>query len=238
MIEKNLPLYVQIANKMRDNIRIGKWKKGAQIPTEYQLCDIYHVSRITIRSAIEELVKENLLVKKKPVGTFVTESNQVEKDMYTVVKSFTREMEELGIKAETQKVNVTKSHADANIANFLNINVGEPIVVLKRLRGSKDNTFAYFVTYFKYDKKFSLKNNDYKGSLYQYLSSLGIKITNNQEIVEAIQPTHEVATTLNISKNTPVLKRTRFTNDINNDFYEYTECYYIGSDYRYYLDFT
>jgi DNA-binding GntR family transcriptional regulator len=237
-MNKNLPLYVQIANKMRENIRIGKWKKGEKIPTEYQLCDIYHVSRITIRSALDELVKENLLVKKKPVGTFVTESQHIEKDMYTVVKSFTREMEELGIKAETQKVTVTKSHADANIANFLKINVGEPVVVIKRLRGEKDNTFAYFITYFKYDEKFSLDNNDYRGSFYKYLSSLGISIVNNQEIVEAMLPNHEVASNLNISKNTPVLKRTRFTNDITNNFYEYTECYYIGSDYRYYLDFT
>lgn len=238
MNTENLPLYIQIANKMRDNIRIGKWERGQQIPTEYQLCDIYHVSRITVRSAIEELVKENLLVKRKPVGTFVAEVQQAKKDMYTVVKSFTREMEELGIKAETKKVNVTKSHADANIANFLKINIGDPIVILKRLRGEKTNTFAYFITYFKYDEKFSLRNNDYKGSFYKYLNSLGISITNNQEVVEAILPNREVAMELNISKNTPVLKRTRFTNDVNNDFYEYTECYYIGSDYRYYLDFT
>lgn len=238
MMDKNLPLYVQIANKMRDNIRIGKWEKGNKIPTEYELCDIFHVSRITIRSALEELVKENLLIKKKPVGTFVADTQQEEKDMYTVVKSFTREMEELGIKAETQKVSVTKSHADANIANFLKINIGDPIIILKRLRGAKDNTFAYFVTYFKYDKKFSLNNNDYKGSLYKYLASLNINIVNNQEIVEAILPNHEVSSILNVSKNTPILKRTRFTNDITNNFYEYTECYYIGSDYRYYLDFT
>lgn len=238
MNEKSLPLYVQIANKMRDNIRTKKWEKGSQIPTEYELCDIYHVSRITIRNALEELVKENLLIKKKPVGTFVTESQYIEKDMYTIVKSFTREMEELGVKAETQKASVSKSHADINIARFLNINVGDPILVLKRLRGSKEKTFAYFITYLRYQDKFSLNSNDYKGSLYKYLSSLGITLTNNQEIVEAIISNHELAMHLNISKNTPILKRTRFTSDISNNFYEYTECYYIGSDYRYYLDLS
>lgn len=238
MSDKNLPLYIQVANKMRENIRIGKWKRGTQIPTEYQLCDIYHVNRITIRSAIEELVKENLLIRRKPVGTFVAEAYEVEKDMYTIVKSFTREMEELGVQAITKKVTVVKSHADADIANYLKINIGDPVIILKRLRGEQSKTFAYFITYFKYDDRFSLKNNDYKGSFYKYLESLGIIITNNQEIVEAILPNREVSIMLNISKNTPVLKRTRFTNDITNNFYEYTECYYIGSDYRYYLDFT
>lgn len=238
MNENQLPLYVQVANKMRDNIRIGKWKKGAKIPTEYTLCDIYHVSRITVRNALEELVKENLLIKRKPVGTFVAESQEIQKDLYTVVKSFTREMEELGVKVKTEKVTITRSYADATIANFLKINAGEPILILKRLRGSKDNTFAYFITYFRYDAKFSQDNNDYKGSFYHYLNSLGIHLTNDQEIVEAILPNHEVASALNVSKNTPILKRTRFTSDQKHLFYEYTECYYIGSDYRYYLYFT
>lgn len=238
MKNNNLPLYIQIADKMRENIRIGKWKEGEKIPTEYQLCDIYHVSRITIRSALDELVSENLLVKKKPIGTFVMDSKQKEKNMYTIVKNFTREMKELGIQVETKKVNVTKSHADANIAKFLKINIGDPIIILKRLRGTKDNAFAYFITYFKYEEYFSLKNSDYKGSFYSYLSSLGITMTEDREIVEAILPNREISLELNISKNTPVLKRTRFINDIKNNFYEYTECYYIGTDYRYYLDFT
>lgn len=238
MKNNNLPLYIQIADNMRENIRIGKWKEGEKIPTEHQLCDIYHVSRITIRSALDELVSENLLVKKKPIGTFVMNSQQKEKNMYTIVKNFTQEMKELGIQVETKKVNVIKSHADANIAKFLKINIGDPIIILKRLRGTKDNAFAYFITYFKYEEYFSLNKSDYKGSFYSYLSSLGITMTEDREIVEAILPNREISLELNISKNTPVLKRTRFINDIENNFYEYTECYYTGTDYRYYLDFN
>ena len=66
-----IPYYLQIADDMRSNIQIEKWKEGEKIPTELQLCDIYHVSRITVRKAIDELVKDNLLDRKRAKGTFV-----------------------------------------------------------------------------------------------------------------------------------------------------------------------
>lgn len=68
MNDKNLPLYTQVANEMRKAIRVGKWKVGEKILTEHELCDLFHVSRITVRAAIDELTKENLLVKKDPLG--------------------------------------------------------------------------------------------------------------------------------------------------------------------------
>lgn len=238
MNDKNLPLYTQVANEMRKAIRLEQWKIGEKIPTEHELCDLFHVSRITVRAAIDELTKENLLVKKRPIGTFVVNHNNLEKEMYTIVKGFTKEMKELGIEAITRKVSITYSYADLRISKFLNINPGDPILILKRIRGDKDKNFAYFVTYFKYRDYFSTINSDYLGSFYKYLSSLGILVEEDQEIVEAVLPGRDLAKILKISKNSPVLKRSRFTSDIVNNFYEFTECYYIGSDYRYFLNFS
>lgn len=232
------PLYVQLANEMRNNITIGKWAEGAKIPTEFELCDTFHVSRITVRKAIEELVRENLLERRKPKGTFVkTSSSLDQKRNYTLVKSFTNEMKELGITIETLKVNVIVSHADHTIANFLKINPGEKIIILKRLRGIDKKPIVYFITYFKYESFFSLDMNDYQGSFYEYLGTLGIHITSNKEVVEAILPVKDVARILKINTSTPILRRCRFTSDKENNFYEFTECLYIGSEYKYYIDF-
>lgn len=237
MYTNNIPLYVQIANKMRENIRTDQWTTGMKIPTEFELCDIFHVSRITIRKAIEELTRENLLVRKKAKGTFVKE-NSLEDNTYTLVKSFTNEMKEIGINIETLKTDISISYADPNIAKFLKIAPGEKIITLKRLRGIKNKGFAYFITYFQFKEIFSLDVKDYTGSFYKYLSQLGIKNSSNKEIVEAILPTKELCQILKIKQCTPVLKRSRFTSDPVKDFYEYTECFYIGSDYKYYIDFS
>lgn len=233
----NEPLYLKIASELRSNITIEKWKEGERIPTEMELCELFHVSRITIRKAIDELVRDKLLIRKKAIGTFVTSTYHIKNNNFTLFKSFTNEMKEVGIDVKTLKVNILVSYADHKISKYLNIKPGEKIIILKRLRGEKNNAFAFFITYIKFYDNISLKSSDYYGSFYSYLHSLGIEIEQNKEIVEAILPNHEVATMLNISPKLPVLKRSRFAKDINKQFYEYTEFYYIGSCYKYYLDF-
>ncbi|KNE21806.1 GntR family transcriptional regulator [Virgibacillus pantothenticus] len=237
MTNNAIPLYVQIADRLRDNIKMGKWKEGDKIPTEVELCNIYDVSRITIRKAIDELVKEDLLRRQRAKGTFVT-SFVEPSDNFTVVKSFTEEMRELGEKARTMDVKLEITEADKRLAMYLNMNIGDKVMILKRIRGDSKQAFVYSVTYIKSDENFSLDPNDYYGSFYTYLNEHGIQVKDNKEVVEAILPNYEVRKALNINKNEPVLKRTRFTSCKSKNFYEYTINYYIGNSYKYYLDFN
>ncbi|SHF21005.1 transcriptional regulator, GntR family [Seinonella peptonophila] len=233
----NIPLYVQIAEHLRDNIKIGKWKEGERIPTEKDLCDIYNVSRITIRKAIDELVKEKLLYRERPKGTFVTPFEDTA-DNYTLVKGFTEEMKEIGKQARTLNVELEVTRANKKLAMYLNIEVGDKVLIIRRIRGDDDKTFAYFVTHIKFEEHFSLNPKLYYGSFYAYLNQLGISVNQEREVVEAILPNHEIKTALKIKENTPVLKRTRYTSCKSENFYEYTECYYVGNLYKYYLDFS
>ncbi|WP_424684391.1 GntR family transcriptional regulator [Enterococcus sp.] len=237
-MSNGMPYYLQIADEMRTNIRIEKWKEGDKIPTEHELCDIYHVSRITVRKAIEELVKDNLLIRKRAKGTFVKSIENIQPEHFTLVKSFTEEMKEIGIVIETTKVNIIINHADKKISQYLDVPIGEKVILLKRLRKFDKQNLAYFLTYFKYDDMFSLNSFDYYGSFYSYLNHLGISVNNNREIIEAIHPTQEIAYVLHISQNTPVLKRVRFASEASGNFKEYTECYYIGNEYKYFVDFS
>ncbi|MGM0123089.1 GntR family transcriptional regulator [Enterococcus sp. AZ194] len=237
MDQSTIPLYLKVAEEMRKNIRTEKWREGEKIPTEYELCEIYHVSRITVRKALEELVRDNLLEKKKPKGTFVKRLQLEPSNTYTRVKGFTMEMKEFGLDVNTIHVSLTTGHADQLIAKYLNISPGEKIIILKRLRGVDKNGFAYFKTYFKFEEFFSLNVKDYYGSFYQYLRSLNIFIKDDKEIVEATLPNKEIQKWLKISPPSPILKRKRFTSNEAKTFFEYTECCYIGKQYQYYIDF-
>ncbi len=67
-----------------------------------------------------------------------------------------------------------------------------------------------------------------------------ISVNQEREYVEAVSPNREVQRKLKIKESEPVLKRVkrvRFTSQADENFYEYTECFYIGKRYRYYLDF-
>ncbi|MGX7417209.1 GntR family transcriptional regulator [Carnobacterium gallinarum] len=232
------PLYAQIAQELRLNIQTEKWQEGDRIPTEMELCEIYHVSRITIRKAIDELVKENLLYRERAKGTFVRKMTQEEDEHFTIVKGFTQELQERGKLAKTIYVEVERSHADKRLAKFLNIRIGEEILILKRIRGDEKSVFAYFVTYVAYNQVYSLNAKDYYSSFYAYLKKLGIVVNQEREYIEAVSPNRAIQKRLKIKESQPVLKRVRFTSQVSQNFYEYTECFYIGSKYRYYLDFS
>ncbi|MBL1229723.1 GntR family transcriptional regulator [Enterococcus sp. BWB1-3] len=237
MNDNRLPLYIQIASDLKFKINSGEWKVEDQIPTEYELCTIYDVSRITIRKAIDQLVNEGLLYRKRAVGTFVQAKELEVKE--TVVKSFTQEMNNLGRKVHTLEAKVNMVKATAKIANFLNINEGDPVLNLQRIFGTEELAFAFFDTYFTYETFFSTSSEDYYGSFYEYLKTFDIIVDSVKEYVEAVNPSEYLVEVLKIDTNTPILKRVRITQQLGKQFHEYSECFYIGSEYRYYVnDFT
>jgi GntR family transcriptional regulator len=69
--ESKLKLYVQIYTIIKEKIASGEWPEGTQIPTEDELCRTYDVSKVTVREAIQELVREGHLKRQQGKGTFV-----------------------------------------------------------------------------------------------------------------------------------------------------------------------
>ena len=66
-----LPAYFQISRALRARISSGEWKPGSQLPAEPELARQYAVSRMTMRQAIQELVREGTLSRRRGSGTFV-----------------------------------------------------------------------------------------------------------------------------------------------------------------------
>jgi GntR family transcriptional regulator len=64
-------LYIQLTDILLSKIHSGEWRTGHQIPTEEVLCRSFHVSKITVRRAINNLVIEGYLEKLQGKGTFV-----------------------------------------------------------------------------------------------------------------------------------------------------------------------
>src|SRR3954447_18057502 len=66
------PLYDQLKQILKDAIGQGVYKSGEKLPNETELCDLYGVSRITVRRAIQDLADDGFLERKQGKGTFVT----------------------------------------------------------------------------------------------------------------------------------------------------------------------
>jgi GntR family transcriptional regulator len=68
------PLYRQLADHLRDEIRTGRFGVGAPLPTELELCRAHEVSRHTVRDALRVLREEGLIARRRGAGTTVAAS--------------------------------------------------------------------------------------------------------------------------------------------------------------------
>ncbi|GIP59623.1 GntR family transcriptional regulator [Paenibacillus sp. FSL W8-0186] len=102
-LEKNspIPLYFQLKEDMIHKIRNEEYKVNDSLPPETQLMKMYGVSRTTVRQAIDLLVSEGYLEKRRGVGTFVTKQQLNQWDL-AELRSFNEEASRQGLSARTE----------------------------------------------------------------------------------------------------------------------------------------
>jgi DNA-binding LacI/PurR family transcriptional regulator len=68
---KEKPLYIQIYSNLKERIESGEWSYGAMLPSEFELCDVYGVSRGTVRQVLAKLEEEGFIRREQGKGTFI-----------------------------------------------------------------------------------------------------------------------------------------------------------------------
>jgi GntR family transcriptional regulator len=68
----SVPLYAQIAKRLRSQIQSGLYAAGAKIPSEHELSARFQVGRPTVRQATQLLVDERVLERRRGSGTYVS----------------------------------------------------------------------------------------------------------------------------------------------------------------------
>lgn len=68
---KEKPLYMKIYTELKERIESGEWSYGAMLPSEHELCDVYSVSRGTVRQVLAKLEDERLIRRERGKGTFI-----------------------------------------------------------------------------------------------------------------------------------------------------------------------
>src|SRR5581483_11186818 len=104
---------------------------GDAIPSERQLGLDFGVSRLTVRAALDELVREGYLVRRRGAGTFVAEP-KVAKGID--ITSFSDDMRARGLTPASRTLELRTIPAGARLGRILHVSPSEPVVAVKRLR--------------------------------------------------------------------------------------------------------
>ncbi|MDM5340325.1 UTRA domain-containing protein [Fictibacillus enclensis] len=184
----SLPLYEQLMINIKDEMDKGVYKAGDRIPNEAELCDLYSVSRITVRRAIQELVEEGLLERKQGKGTFVSRK-KVARELITV-EGFSDFSKQLGVNSSKKVLECKEIKATKQVAEALQIEVGSPVLNLSRLMFIDDMPFTIDIVHYSLIRFPKLMENIFEyESTYDVLKNIyqvNMQKTSSTKILTAV----------------------------------------------------
>lgn len=199
------PLYLQLKNKIKREIRTGILKPGDKLPSEVQLQKEYDMSRVTVRNAMEELAVEGYIIKVQGKGSFVAKSDMLR--LPIGVTSFTED-------AKMQGVNLTSKVIKFNIEDikteldkeFFGEKVGGKILVFKRVRIA-DGVPVTVEENHLFPEMIKMKDDNLEGSFYEILMNKYHMVPSNKgrRSVKIVLADEEIAHYLNLPVGTPVI---------------------------------
>jgi DNA-binding transcriptional regulator YhcF (GntR family) len=104
-LQENMPIYVQIMNRVREAVAAGELKPGERVASVREMASDFEVNPNTMQRALNELEREGLLVSERTAGRFVTEDkaliSRLRSEMAVdTVDAFRKEMAALGFSDE------------------------------------------------------------------------------------------------------------------------------------------
>lgn len=225
-----LNYYHQLKEILKRSIKKGEFKPGDLLPPEQNLCNMFGISRITVRKALELLVREGFIYRERGRGTFVTLSPLKQPAQ---IISFTEELKQLGLKPGTKVLETKVFSGKKNISQFLSLSANEEIVFIKRLRLANGEPMGIETS--------CLPHKLFPDILSEDLSSSLTKITQEKyclylkratQKVKAVSASRKEAAFLNVKTGMPVLSIERISFLEDNRPAEYLEAMYRSDKYE------
>jgi GntR family transcriptional regulator len=232
-INKNspLPIYYQLEKAIKELIEKKELVPGDVIPSEREFAEMYSISRMTVRQAINHLVNEGYLIRKRGKGTFVAERERAKAMGLT---SFLEDMKQRGLQPEAKVLEFKVLPAEPLSARKLQIEEYAPIYKVITIRSADQEPMAFETSYMPVSLMPTLTKETVEKSLYDYIeNTLMLRIDRASQTLEAAAAKKKVAEMLEIEENDPVLlvKRVSYLEDGRP--FEFVDSVYRGDRYQF-----
>jgi GntR family transcriptional regulator len=228
-----VPLYRQIQADLRERIASGRLAPGSRLETEQELMARYEVSRATVRQALAGLVNDGLVEIRRGLGTYVRRAAMEHRlgGFY----SYSREIERHGMRPGTRVRSVRVEQAGQRVAAVLELDAGDPVVALSRVRLADDEAIVTETSYLPAERFGGLERLDFgRRSLYETLTTeFGVRPVRARETFEPVLMTRTEATELGGEPGSPALRVERTTYDAEGRVIEYCRSTLRADRYHY-----
>lgn len=199
------PIYISIADDLVYKINEGFYSEGDMLPPEVALCEIYNVSRMTLRKSLALLMEQNLLVRVKGSGTYVKKNNSAIHGAAELT-GFEQEIKKYGKEATTKVITFEIIHPYAVVGERLSLAPTDRVFHIERIRYINNEPEIFEITFMPVNMFSDLTVENMSGSKYSYVRSKGIHIYGNKQIVSVELADKKLSKILDVKINHPLLK--------------------------------
>lgn len=228
-----IPLYIQIEEEIRGSIDSGQLGEMARVPSEIDLAEQFHVSRMTARKALDRLVGDGILFRRAGKGTFVAQPKIAHGPSQKV--SFSAAMRALGLRLTTRVLDSGVQRAPSHIARALELPAGSNVVFLRRLRIVAGEPAAIHASYLP-PQFASVLEGDLTGSLTQLMIRAGARVAEAKDTIEAVAAAGDEAELLGVRAGTPLILIEGVAYSSAGQPLRYTSALYGGGRFRFTVD--
>ena len=204
------PRYVQLRRRLEEGIDAGVLPPNSSLPPERELADITDLSRVTVRKAIQELVRDGLVEQRQGSGTFIREPVARMEQSLSHLTSFTEDMALRGMDTTSKWLERGVFVPTQDEARVLGLADGQEVARIYRLREAGGRPMALERASLPLD---ILPNPlEVQTSLYQVLARLGMRPVRAVQKISAINIEAREADLLGVAEGTAGLsiERTSF----------------------------
>lgn len=232
-----IPLYHQLKERIYSLISQHELKADDKIPSEYELMQQYHVSRNTVKKAIEELVQEDILYRIQGKGTFVA-SARMEQSL-TGFYSFSKVMKEKGLNPKDIILDVSKVKPSNKVITGLKLEKDESVIQIKRIRCANNEPIILETSFIPSKLIPDMDTLSLLGqhSLYDLLErECGIIVTKAKEAFEPVLIKENESKHLDVQPGFPALLLERTAYDSIGNIVEFCVSTVRGDRCRFYTE--
>lgn len=226
------PLYAQISEYLRERIT-RELVPGARLPSENNLMQEYHVSRNTVRLAIDRLSKSGLVFTIKGKGTFVS-NDRLQYGLFQLV-SFTEEMNRLGMVPSSRLIKIERMLPPEPVCSRLELATGQEVFYISRLRLANGKPMALNHSYYPCHLCPTLdQENLQQGSVYQAIEhKYGLLIGYANQTIRPGIANKSQSELMQVPVGSPILVVEGVAYLCDHTPIEYSRLYYHGDRYEF-----
>lgn len=223
------PRYVQLRRRLEEGIASGLLAADAPLPPEREIAALTELSRVTVRKAIQELVRKGAVVQRQGSGSFVTGAVQRVEQSLSQLTSFSEDMARRGLGSTSTWLERGIFLASAQEVEILGLSGGASVARISRLRLAGDQPMALERASLPLD---ILPNPTLVSrSLYEVLDRHGNRPVRARQKISAVNPGDDDARLLGMAAGAAGLKIARISYLASGRVIEFTRSLYRGDAY-------